>query len=323
MSGGSTHAAVLLPEALVALNIRADGVYLDGTFGRGGHAGAILDKLDGQGRLLCLDRDPRAIEAARARFGADPRVHIFHAPFSKLAACADQVEAGVLLDGVLLDLGVSSPQLDEPARGFSFLKDGPLDMRMSEGEGTSAAQIVNGASEAELTRIFRELGEERFAARIARAIVTDRATRPFTRTGELAALVERVVRAQVRAGRGREEHKHPATRVFQALRLAVNRELEELGAGLEAARARLAPGGRLAVISFHSLEDRQVKQFMRRHATVDPVYAGLPSIPAAAQPTLRLVGKAIEPAAGELSANPRARSARLRVAERLAPGAVA
>jgi len=316
---GTTHAAVLLPEVLTALNIRADGVYLDGTFGRGGHAGAILDRLGPQGRLLCLDRDPRAIDAARARFGDDPRVSIFHAPFADLAACAERLERGLRLDGVLLDLGVSSPQLDDPARGFSFLKDGPLDMRMNEGEGMSAAQLVNGASQGELTRIFRDLGEERFAARIARAIVADREVRPFTRTGELAALVERVVRAQVRAGRGREEHKHPATRVFQALRLAVNGELEQLAAGLEAARARLAPGGRLAVISFHSLEDRQVKQFMRRHASVDPVYAGLPSIPPAAQPTLRLIGRSLEPGAAEVAANPRARSARLRVAERLGP----
>ena len=338
MSATATHAAVLLPEVLTALNIRASGAYLDATFGRGGHAGAMLEKLSAEGRLLCLDRDPRAIAEARARFGADPRVHIFHAPFSRLAACADRVREGLELDGILLDVGVSSPQLDDPERGFSFLKDGPLDMRMSEGEGASAADVVNRAPEAELKRIFREYGEERFAGRIARAIVADRAVRPFTRTGELAGLIERVVRAAAggRGGRrgrggsegapgggGGERSKHPATRVFQALRIHVNQELEELGAALEAARSRLAPHGRLAVISFHSLEDRMVKQFLRRHSSVDPVYAGLPVIPATARPTLRLVGRSIEPSPEEIARNPRSRSARLRVAERIAPGDVA
>lgn len=317
MSGESgQHAAVLLPEVLAALNIRAAGVYMDATFGRGGHARAILERLGAQGRLLCLDRDPRAVAAARELFGADPRVAIFHARFSRLAACADAVAPGLELDGILLDLGVSSPQLDEPARGFSFQADGPLDMRMSEGEGASAADVVNSASEAELARIFREYGEERHALRIARAIVADRRLRPFTRTAELARLVERVTRA---AGSARERHKHPATRVFQALRIHVNRELEELAAALDAAHARLAPRGRLAVISFHSLEDRMVKQFLRRHAVTDPVYAGLPDalVPASARPTLRLVGKAVEPQAAEIARNPRARSAHLRVAERL------
>ncbi len=314
MSSG-THAAVLVPEVLAALNIRAGGAYLDATFGRGGHAGAILEKLNAEGLLLCLDRDPRAIAEARARFGADPRVHIFHATFSHLASCVGNVRPGLALDGILLDLGVSSPQLDDPARGFSFLNDGPLDMRMSEGEGASAADVVNHASEAELVRIFRDYGEERFAPRIARAIVADRVAEPFTRTAQLAGLIERVVHA-ARRGADREK-KHPATRVFQALRIHVNRELEELERALEAARTHLAPGGRLAVISFHSLEDRMVKQFMRRHATVDPVFAGLPFVPAAAEPTLRLIGKSVEASAQEIARNPRARSARLRVAERL------
>ncbi len=310
------HAPVLLREALAALNIREGGAYLDATFGRGGHAGAILQNLSADGRLLCLDRDGAAVAEARSRFAGDPRVAVFHAPFSALAACADDVRPGLRLDGILFDLGVSSPQLDDPARGFSFMQDGPLDMRMNTGQGVSAADVVNGASREELTRIFREYGEERFAARIARAIVADRGARPFVRTQELAELVSRVVPS-------RERHKHPATRVFQALRIHVNRELEELAAGLDAALERLAPGGRLAVISFHSLEDRMVKRFMRTHASTDPVFAGLPFVPEHARPKLALVGRSVEPGEEEIGRNPRARSARLRVAERLAEFAAA
>jgi 16S rRNA (cytosine1402-N4)-methyltransferase len=226
---------------------------------------------------------------------------------------------------------VSSPQLDDASRGFSFMQDGPLDMRMSAGTGPTAADVVNGASEAELIRIFREFGEERFAPRIARAIVTDRATKPFERTLELAQMIARVARTggggsggAGRSGRaGGRPHKHPATRVFQALRIHVNGELVELEAALVAAFERLAPHGRLAVISFHSLEDRMVKQFMRRLASTDPVYAGLPFVPAHAAPKLRLVGKAIQADDEETARNPRARSARLRVAERLGEGIAA
>jgi 16S rRNA (cytosine1402-N4)-methyltransferase len=310
------HTPVLLPQVLAALNVRASGVYLDATFGRGGHAGAIVEKLVADGRLLCLDRDPLAVAEARARFAADARVSVFLAPFSALAACADHVAPGLKFDGILFDLGVSSPQLDDPSRGFSFMQDGPLDMRMSKGVGMSAADVVNGASEAELIRIFREFGEERFAPRIARAIVADRASKPFERTLELAEMISRVART-------RERHKHPATRVFQALRIHVNGELVELETALSAAFERLAPHGRLAVISFHSLEDRIVKQFIRRHASTDPVYAGLPFVPAHAAPKLRLVGKAIQAGSEETARNPRARSARLRVAERLAEGLAA
>jgi 16S rRNA (cytosine1402-N4)-methyltransferase len=316
MLEGAGHTAVLLPQVLAALNIRASGTYLDATFGRGGHAGAILEQLIADGRLLCLDRDATAIAQAKARWEGDSRVKIFLAPFSRLAACADAVEPGLKFDGILFDLGVSSPQLDDPERGFSFMRDGPLDMRMSQGEGVSAADVVNGASEAELIRIFREFGEERMAPRIARAIVADRKSRPFERTSQLAEMIARVARS-------RERHKHPATRVFQALRIYVNAEMDELESALRAALDRLAPRGRLAVISFHSLEDRMVKQFMRRHATPDPVYAGLPDIPAHARPTLRLVGKSVEPESEETDRNPRARSARLRVAERLSPGIAA
>jgi 16S rRNA (cytosine1402-N4)-methyltransferase len=310
------HTPVLLPQVLAALNIRASGVYLDTTFGRGGHAGAILEKLVADGRLVCLDRDPVAVAEAKKRFAADPRVTVFLAPFSSLAACADQVESGLKFDGILFDLGVSSPQLDDASRGFSFMQDGPLDMRMSKGVGLSAADVVNGASEAELIRIFREFGEERLAPRIARAIVVDREAKPFERTLELAEMIARVARS-------RERHKHPATRVFQALRIFVNGELDELETALNAAFERLAPHGRLAVISFHSLEDRIVKQFMRRHASTDPVYAGLPFVPAHAAPKLRLVGKLVQADAEESARNPRARSARLRVAERLSEGLAA
>jgi 16S rRNA (cytosine1402-N4)-methyltransferase len=307
---------VLLQQTLGALNIRASGIYLDATYGRGGHAGAILEKLVANGRLLCLDRDSSAVADAQARFASDPRVAVFLAPFSALAACADRVQPGLKFDGILFDLGVSSPQLDDPARGFSFMQDGPLDMRMTPGEGLSAADVVNRAPLAELIRIFREYGEERFAPRIARAIVADRATQPFERTTQLAEMIVRVARST-------ERHKHPATRVFQALRIHVNRELAELEAGLQAALERLAPQGRLAVISFHSLEDRMVKRFMRRHASPDPVYAGLPDIPQHARPKLKLVGKSIEADADEVAENPRARSARLRVAERLPVGVAA
>jgi 16S rRNA (cytosine1402-N4)-methyltransferase len=309
------HTPVLLPQVLDALNIDASGNYLDATYGRGGHAGAILEKLTVNGRLLCLDRDPAAVAAAKLRFAGDARVSIFQAPFSLLATCADQVRPGLKLDGVLLDLGVSSPQLDDADRGFSFMQDGPLDMRMTAGEGSSAADVVNGASLGELIRIFREYGEERFAPRIARAIVQDRAGRPFERTLQLAEMIARVVRSK--------ESKHPATRVFQALRIHVNQELSELQTALGAALERLAPGGRLAVISFHSLEDRIVKQFMRRHSLADPMYAGLPDMPAHARPKLKLVGKAVEAPPEEVASNPRARSARLRIAERLDQGLAA
>jgi 16S rRNA (cytosine1402-N4)-methyltransferase len=310
------HTAVLLPQVLAALNVQASGTYMDATFGRGGHAGAILEKLIENGRLLCLDRDPEAVAAARAKYSQDPRVSIFLAPFSSLAACADAIEPGLKLDGILFDLGVSSPQLDNAARGFSFMQDGPLDMRMSAGEGMSAADVVNGAPLEDLIRIFREFGEERFAPRIARAIVADRQKKPFERTLELADMISRVARST-------ERHKHPATRVFQALRIYVNGELKELETALGAALARLAPQGRLAVISFHSLEDRMVKQFMRRHSLADPMYAGLPDIPAHARPKLALVGKAIEADAEETDRNPRSRSARLRVAVRLPEGIAA
>lgn len=301
---------MLLDEALAGLAVRPDGYYLDATYGRGGHARAILMKLGASGRLCTVDRDPEAVASAQETFGHDPRVHVAQGSFEELPDLVPRDWATRGLDGILFDLGVSSPQLDSPQRGFSFLHDGPLDMRMDPGSGESAAQWLARAGEAELSRVIHEFGEERFARRIARAIIARRQQAPITRTGELAAIVAAAVPT-------REPGKHPATRTFQAIRMHINQELESLSHALRASLALLAVRGRLVVISFHSLEDRAVKLFMRRHASVDPVLAGLPDIPAHAQPTLRIVGKAVKPSAHEVAANPRARSAVLRVAERI------
>lgn len=306
-----SHAPVLLDEALAGLGVKPDGRYVDATFGRGGHARAIYMNLEASGRLLVVDRDPEAVSAARQQFGDDSRVQIAHGGFAALEQLVPAEWAARGIDGILFDLGVSSPQLDSAERGFSFTRDGPLDMRMDPGTGPTAAQWLAQVREAELARVIYELGEERFSRRIARAIVMRREQTPITRTTELAEIVAAAVRT-------REPGKHPATRTFQAIRMHLNHELEELERGLAASLALLAPLGRLCVISFHSLEDRAVKQFMRRHANVDPVYAGLPDIPARARPKLRLVGKAMKPGAAELAANSRARSARLRIAEKLA-----
>jgi 16S rRNA (cytosine1402-N4)-methyltransferase len=301
------HIPVMLNEAVEGLAVRAGGRYLDGTFGRGGHARAVLSRLGPDGRLLLMDRDPQAIATAQNEFGADPRVSIRHANFSTLAEW-DETAAG--LDGVLLDLGVSSPQLDEAARGFSFMADAPLDMRMDPTQGESAADFLAHADEREIADVLWIYGEERFSRKIARAIVERRKETPITRTGELAALVERVI------GR-REPGKHPATRTFQALRIRVNGELQALEHGLEAALDRLNPGGRLSIISFHSLEDRMVKQFIRDHS--GRVQGSRRGPPVAAAPAkLMAVGKAQFPSEAEQSANPRARSAVLRVAQKVA-----
>jgi 16S rRNA (cytosine1402-N4)-methyltransferase len=300
------HIPVMLGEAVEGLAVQAGGRYLDGTFGRGGHARAVLSRLGPDGRLLLMDRDPTAIAAARAEFAADPRVVIRHANFSTLAEW-DETSAG--LDGVLLDLGVSSPQLDEAARGFSFMADAPLDMRMDTSQGESAADFLARADEREIADVLWTYGEERHSRRVARAIVADRDATPFTRTGQLAALMERVV------GR-REPGKHPATRSFQALRIRVNGELDALQEGMNAALDRLKVGGRLAIISFHSLEDRAVKLFIRDHSgRVQNSRRGPPVQGAPAR--LAAVGKAQFPSAAEIAGNPRSRSAVLRVAEKL------
>ncbi|WNL47004.1 16S rRNA (cytosine(1402)-N(4))-methyltransferase RsmH [Dyella sp. BiH032] len=301
------HIPVMLGEAVEGLVVRAGGRYLDGTFGRGGHARAVLSRLGPDGQLLLMDRDPTAIATAQAEFGADPRVSIRHANFSSLAEW-DETAAG--LDGVLLDLGVSSPQLDEAARGFSFMADASLDMRMDPTQGESAADFLARADEREIADVLWTYGEERFSRKIARAIVERRTEQPITRTGDLAALIERVV------GR-REPGKHPATRSFQALRIQVNGELDSLKRGLDSALDRLNVGGRLSIISFHSLEDRVVKLFIRDHS--GRVQGSRRGPPVAAAPArLAAVGKAQFPSEAELAANPRARSAVLRVAEKLA-----
>ncbi len=300
------HAPVLRNAAIESLAIRAEGCYVDATFGRGGHAGEILGRLGEEGSLIAIDRDPEAAAAAAVLFDADPRARFVRARFSELERHVPPASA----NGVLFDLGVSSPQLDEARRGFSFLRDGPLDMRMDPDAGDSAAGFLARSDEREIAAVIARLGEERHARRIARAIVAARESGPIETTGRLAGIVAAAVP-------GREPGRHPATRTFQALRIHVNDELGEIEHALPQAVAALAPGGRLVVISFHSLEDRIVKRFMRAATREDPAWAGLPAMPAAARPRLRLVGRATFADETEIARNPRARSAVMRVAERL------
>ena len=309
--GAQDHAPVLLEEALEGLAIRAAGHYLDATLGRGGHAAAILERLGGAGRLLVVDRDPEAIRAGERRFFGDRRVSIVRGNFSELERIAREAGFDAGFDGMLLDVGVSSPQLDDPARGFSFMREGPLDMRMDPDSGSSAAQWLAHATERDIVRVLRDYGEERHARRIARAIVAAREAEPIETTRRLAEVIAGAVP-------GREPGKHPATRSFQAIRIFINDELAELDAALEASLVLLKPGGRLCVISFHSLEDRRVKRFMRRQAETTEPWRGLPEVPAHARPKMALVGKARRAGEAEVAANPRARSAVLRAAERVA-----
>jgi 16S rRNA (cytosine1402-N4)-methyltransferase len=306
------HEPVLVEETVAALAINASAaprLYVDATFGRGGHAARILESLGPDDRLLAIDRDPAAIAAAGRRFESEPRLVVARAAFGALDALVAAHGEGRACCGILFDLGVSSPQLDDGARGFSFQNDGPLDMRMDPESGESAADWLARAEAGEIRNVIGTLGEERFAGRIARAIVEHRAEEKITTTGQLAQVVSGVVR-------GRERGKHPATRTFQAIRMHINDELGQLSRGLAAALRALVPGGRLAVISFHSLEDRMVKQFMRRESQPDPAWARLPIAPHF-EPSLRLVGKKSRAGDVEVDANPRARSAILRVAERL------
>jgi len=302
---------------VAALALKPPGVYVDATFGRGGHSRRILTRLDARGRLIALDRDPAAEAVARA--WSDARFRFHRAQFSELPQILDAERIGKV-DGVLLDLGVSSPQIDDPHRGFSLRADGPLDMRMDPTRGTSAADWLAAVTEHELRRVIADYGEERFAQQIARAIVAARAHEPLVRTRQLAAIVAKAVRARGRSDRSQD----PATRTFQALRIHINQELTELSLALERVLPRLAIGGRLAVISFHSLEDRLVKQFLRKHAEPYGGDARVARLPIATRalpvPPLRLVGRAIRPGADEIAANPRSRSARLRIAERTAAG---
>ncbi len=307
------HEPVLVEEAVAALAIGAAGaapcLYVDATFGRGGHSARILDAMRPEDRLLAIDRDPQAIAAAGRRFESEPRLVVVRAAFGALQSLVQAHGEGRACGGILFDLGVSSPQLDEAERGFSFQQDGPLDMRMDPTSGESAAAWLARADGDEIRDVIGGLGEERFAGRIARAIVESRQEEPIVRTAQLADIVSRAVRT-------RERGKHPATRSFQAIRMHVNDELGEIERGLAGALDVLAEGGRLAVISFHSLEDRLVKQFMRRESQPDPAWARLPIAPDF-DPALELVGKKQRAGDAEVARNPRARSAILRVAQRL------
>jgi 16S rRNA (cytosine1402-N4)-methyltransferase len=302
---------VLLQEALEGLSLRDDGWYVDATYGRGGHSAEILARLGPQGRLLALDKDADAVADARERLASDLRFRVEHAGFEDLAKVAAPWLGERRSAGILFDLGVSSPQLDDEKRGFSFSHDGPLDMRMNRAHGPTAAEWLADVSQRDLADTLFKYGEEPRARQIAAAIVRARATQPLETTRELADLV--AAHAGKQAGRARI---HPATRTFQAIRIALNDELGALERGLEQATSLLAERGRLAVISFHSLEDRIVKRFMAREARGDEAYAGLPNVPPHARPRLTLVGKLVRPGPEELERNPRARSARLRVAER-------
>ncbi len=308
MTASAAHVTVLLEEAVEALAIKADGAYVDATFGRGGHSRKILSCLGGAGRLVALDRDPQAI-AAGAALG-DSRFSLVHRAFGELALAAGEANLSAA-DGVLFDVGVSSPQIDDGERGFSFRYDAPLDMRMDTTQGETAAEWLARADEREITEVIKNYGEERFAFQIAKKVVAARIEQPIVTTGQFAALVRSAVRT-------REPGQDPATRSFQALRIHINQELRQLEVALPQALDLLRPGGRLVVISFHSLEDRIVKNFMRAQSTADAMPKNLPlradQLP---KPKLRLVGKAIKPSEAEIEANPRARSAVMRVAEKL------
>lgn len=309
-SHGSQHVPVMLDEVVEAVAPRPGGRYVDCTFGRGGHARAVLDRIGPAGRVLAMDRDPEAVAAARDLARSDPRLSVHHARFGDIADVVSAAGLAGRVDAVLMDLGVSSPQLDRPERGFSFLNDGPLDMRMDPGAGMSAAEWLASAREREIEQVLRGLGEERAARRIARALVAERGRgAPIATTGRLAAIVASAARGRTRV--------HPATRTFQAVRMHVNDELGELQRGLAAVPDVLAPGGRLVVLTFHSLEDRIVKRFMRGNGAACAPPRRLPvahaSLPSGAMTPLM---RARRPGAGEVAANPRARSAVLRVAER-------
>lgn len=309
MAHTDTHLPVLFHETLEALNIIPGGIYIDGTFGRGGHSAAILKRLGTAGRLLAIDKDPDAVTYARGMFGDDARFEIQQGSFAELQRFADAAGFAGQVNGVLLDLGVSSPQLDRAERGFSFLNDGPLDMRMDNRSGVSAADWLKVAEVDEMAQVFKTYGEERFARRIARAIVEARVEQPIETTGRLAEIVSA-------ANPSWEKGKHPATRCFQAIRIHINRELDDLKACLDHSLRVLAPGGRLVVISFHSLEDRIVKRFMRDAERGDRFPAGIPVTEQQRNSRLALIGKAVKPSHREVEENPRARSAVLRVAER-------
>jgi 16S rRNA (cytosine1402-N4)-methyltransferase len=307
--GDFNHQSVLLEEALESLNIHPSGNYIDATFGRGGHSQAILQQLNEDGLLIAFDQDPEAVAFAKQQFADEPRLKIEHCNFNQVADVIEQYGLTGKIDGVLMDLGVSSPQLDDAMRGFSFLRSGPLDMRMDTSQGETARQWLARVKLADLINVLKRYGEEKFARRIATAIVETREKREITETGDLAEIVSNAIPVK-------EKHKHPATRSFQAIRICLNKELQAIEQGLKAAVTVLAKGGRLSVISFHSLEDRIVKRFMRDISSRPKLPAGLPVMEADIEVPYRLVGKPITAGTEELDINPRARSARLRVLER-------
>ncbi|WP_373779102.1 16S rRNA (cytosine(1402)-N(4))-methyltransferase RsmH [Glaesserella sp.] len=311
MSDTQKHITVLLHEAVDGLNIQPNGIYIDGTFGRGGHSRLILSKLGEKGRLIAIDRDPRAI--AEAQTIDDPRFQIIHTTFSEIPQICEEQQLIGKVDGILLDLGVSSPQLDEAERGFSFMRDGPLDMRMDTTKGLSAMEWLAQVSVEDLAWVLKEFGEERFAKRIAQAVVSFNkfANEKISSTLQLAQIIADAVPFK-------DKHKHPATRSFQAIRIFINSELDELEKILQSAVKVLAPEGRLSIISFHSLEDRMVKQFMRKQSKGESVPKGLPILESELNKNipLKTIGKAIMPSDAEIDANPRSRSAVLRVAEK-------
>ena len=310
LQGSSAHVPVLLEAVITGLNLHDDGLYVDGTFGRGGHSLAILKRLGPTGRLLAIDRDPQAIATAADALKSDPRFELAQGEFSELKEHAIKRNVLGKVDGLLLDLGVSSPQLDEAERGFSFQSDGPLDMRMDPTTGSSAADWLANVKERELRKVLFEFGEERFAARIARAIVAARSLQPIRRTAELAKIVSEAVPSH-------GQRRHPATKTFQAIRIRINDELQQLESALRASIDLLRPGGRLCVISFHSLEDRRAKRFIRDASREPAPWRGLPEIPQEHRPPFKVIGKMISATDEEIGMNVRARSARLRVAERL------
>jgi 16S rRNA (cytosine1402-N4)-methyltransferase len=307
--GDFNHQPVLLEEALESLNIHPSGIYIDATFGRGGHSRAILQQLNEDGLLIAFDQDPEAVAFAKQQFADEPRLKIEHCNFNQVADVIEQYGLTGKIDGVLMDLGVSSPQLDDAMRGFSFLRSGPLDMRMDTSQGETARQWLARVKLADLINVLKRYGEEKFARRIATAIVETRGEREITETGDLAEIISNAIPVK-------EKHKHPATRSFQAIRICLNKELQAIEQGLKAAVTVLSKGGRLSVISFHSLEDRIVKRFMRDISSRPKLPAGLPVMEADIEVPYRLVGKPIIAGAEELDINPRARSARLRVLER-------
>jgi 16S rRNA (cytosine1402-N4)-methyltransferase len=307
----SEHLPVLLNETIAALSVKADGKYIDATFGRGGHSRAILALLSDEGHLLGLDRDPQAVATGQQLMQEDSRFSIEQCAFSEMAKAVHARLWQNNIDGILMDIGVSSPQLDDAERGFSFQKDGPLDMRMNPDAGISAAEWLATAEMDDIAHVLKTLGEERYSKRIARAIVETRDEHPIVTTKQLAELVDK-------ASPSREKHKHPATRTFQAIRIFINNELDELTQALEQALDVLAVGGRLAVISFHSLEDRIVKRFFRDQARGDDLPPHFPVTVDQLNPRVKIIGKAIKANEAELAENPRARSAVLRIAEKLA-----